>query len=109
QTEPYPAMNRSGVRSSTVRYDDSNHWRIGGGDSSTATAGRAPPKRSAARARVSPSDCLRPLNTGAPIELRNRTADAVVLRLIQLRKHLSLPFELHIGFEQPAGRLGTPI
>jgi hypothetical protein len=25
-------MNRSGVRSSTVRYEDSNHWRIGGGD-----------------------------------------------------------------------------
>src|SRR6266566_3951247 len=100
-------MNRSGVRSLTVRYDDSNHWRIGGGDSSTATAGRAPPKRSAARTRVSLSDCLRPQNIGAPIELRNRAADAVVLRLIPVTEDLSIPFELHVGLEQPAGRLGT--
>src|SRR5215813_12532321 len=97
-------MNRSGVRASTVRYEDSNHCRIGGGDSSTARA-RAPASAmsNAASATTLGTPAAgrigsRRQQVTAAVELRRRAADAIVLRHIPIAVDLPVRrvLELHV-------------
>ena len=51
---------------------------------------------------------LRPEHVGAPVELRDVGADAIVFGEIPVAKNLTIaPHELHVWFEQAAGNLAT--
>src|SRR6185295_18888359 len=107
-TKPYPAVNTSGRRSSTVRYDDSNHWRIGGGDASTSPAMLAcrPDSKASATAtttvaRHSLLRALRPQDLGAAIELGDVRADPVIRGEVPIAEYSPIgSLELHVRLEK---------
>src|SRR3954469_7628740 len=102
-----------------VWYDDSNHWRMGGGDTSIASAGAVIPEESTSApaeirqrrrqrsatgnaARSGPPARRSAEDIGAAVELRDRAADPVVRREVPAVEDSTIGgLELHVGLEQP--------
>src|SRR5215207_1395739 len=100
-------MKRSGTRSPIARYDDSNHCRIGAGETSTG----APATRGPGTACSSQTSATRstPRNALAhhvrrAIELRDGAVDPVVVGEIPVAEYPAIgrPQELHVRLEQSA-------
>src|SRR5258707_14885490 len=103
-----------------VWYEDSNHCRIGGGDSSiggaacaavnerdTATAMPTPTRQERSRHRRAADENTNPIllvaqNIIGSIEACHGSADPVIRRQVPVTENLPIgpSFELHIGFEE---------